>query len=445
MINILLIIAYFVIVLFIGIWAARKESKEGFLIGERKLGSFSLSSSMAAGLMGGGIIVTYAAYLYQYGMSALWLVVGIMLGIFLLMLYTKQIKKLADNGNYYTLSDYLKEKYGNRVGVMSGIVVFLTFLFFLIIELIAGGRVLAVLLNISYVSAVLAMAGVVLIYLSLGGFKSVVKTDVFQYLIILVFGIIICTVVISGNTIPLKEFNPIAMGIGNVIAFVLLGAFATFTAADVWQRMYAAKSEKVAKNALKWCMVLVLVFGIAIAFVGTAAKVNFVGISPDNALVFGLTNLLPASFLGLALVMLFAAVMSSIDSALFVLGLNVSEDFVKAKKAITKKQLIKITRIAIVSFTIIAVLVAIFIQNIIMLALTFASLCLSLIPVLIGSFHFKLKEKAVFWSILLGMLSVVGIILTGELSPESAVISLPVALVTLLVGQVIFKKNKIII
>lgn len=63
MIDIILVIAYFVIVLFIGIYVARKESKEGFLIGERKVGSFSLSSSMAAGLMGGGIIVTYVAYL----------------------------------------------------------------------------------------------------------------------------------------------------------------------------------------------------------------------------------------------------------------------------------------------------------------------------------------------------------------------------------------------
>ncbi len=435
-----LVILYFLIVLVIGLVSAKKQSKEDFLIAERKLGPISLSASIAAGFLGGGFLVAYASYVFQFGMAAMWIFVGIILGFFLLLLYHKRLKELADKEEFYTISDYFKFKYGKSVGVISAIAVILYFLFFLIVEFIAGGRILSGLLNISYTLSILIMAVVVLFYLGLGGFKSVIKTDIFQYLIILLFTIIIGIVIVSGSSIPNSEFNLGNAGIGNGIAFVILGAFATFMAPDLWQRIYAAKHVKAAKHSLWLSSILIFVFGIVIALIGIVAKLNFPNILPDNALLYGLSNLLPASILGLGLVMLFAAIMSSVDTSLFVLGMNISEDITKNYKELNKKQLISLTRWAIIGFTIISVLIAIFIQNIISIALAFGSISLALIPAIIGSFHFNLKSKAVFLSILTGIISTILILSLGYITPESSIISLPVAFVFLIIGQIFFRK-----
>ena len=57
------------------------------------------------------------------------------------------------------------------------------FILFLLNQLIAGTHILVAVSDFTYEYALLISASVVLIYLILGGFKSVVKTDVFQYLV----------------------------------------------------------------------------------------------------------------------------------------------------------------------------------------------------------------------------------------------------------------------
>ena len=331
-INILLVALYFIIVLIIGIVYSKKESKEDWLIAERKLGAWNISASVAAGFMGGGLLVAYVSYIYEFGMAAFWVFIGIAFGLLLLLAYYKKVKELSDKEEFYTISDYFKFKYGKSVGIISAITILLYSLFLILIELIGGGRILSGLLGISYSWAVILSAGVVLFYLGLGGFKSVVTTDFFQYLVMILFAGVIAFFLISGSPVPAKEFNLSGAGFGNAFAFVLLGAFTSFMAPDLWQRIYAARTAKVARNSLYLTSVILLVFGFLITLIGIVAKINYPNILPGEALLYGLSHLLPSGLLGLGLVMLFAAIMSSLDSYLFILGMNVSEDITKNYK-----------------------------------------------------------------------------------------------------------------
>lgn len=440
MLDWIFIAVYFIIVLIIGIVSARKQSKEDFLIAERKLGAWNISASVAAGFMGGGLLVAYVSYIYEFGMAAFWVFIGIVLGFMMLLLYYKKLKEMSDREEFYTISDYFKFKYGKSVGVISAVTIILYSLFFILIELIGGGRILSGLLGIPYYLAVLLGAGVVLFYLGLGGFKSVVKTDFFQYLVMVLFALVIAFFLIRGSPVPASEFTLSGGGWGNAIAFILLGAFTTFMAPDLWQRIYAAKSKKIVRNALYLTSVILLIFGFLVTLIGIVAKINYPDILPGEALLYGLSHLLPAGLLGLGLVMLFAAIMSSLDSYLFILGMNISEDITKNYKDMTKEQLIRLTRWSIMGFTIVSVIIALLIQSIITVALAFGSISLALIPSLIGGFHFKLKRKAVFLSILTGIISVFIILFSGYITPESSIISLPVSLVFLLVGQWLFRE-----
>lgn len=309
----------------------------------------------------------------------------------------------------------------------------------ILVQFIAGGKILSSIMNIPYSLAVLITGIVVMIYLLLGGFKAVIKTDFFQYILMLILGFLLL-ITLKNLDFSSTQFNLFAIGIGQIIGFTLLGAFVIFVQADVWQRAYASYSIKTMKKSFIIAGTLLLILGLSIGMIGINAKNVNPSISPDDALISGFGNLLPSGFLGLALILLFASIMSTLDSAVFVTAMNVSNDILLKFKKITKENLQRITRLSIFGITIMGLLSALFIKNIIDVVFALLSLGLCLAPAIIGSFYMNLKKKAVFLSILMGFVSVLLLVVIQIISEETAVISLPISFIFLIIGQYIFKK-----
>ena len=103
----------------------------------------------------------------------------------------------------------------------------------------------------------------------------------------------------------------------------------------------------------------------------------------------------------------------------------------------------KLTRFFMILFIALAILVSIFYQNILTLGFSLASLNLALFPIVFGSLYWKLKQRAVFWSLVLGFLSIVILFFANQLNPQNTVLSLPVVLFSLLVFQKLFKADVI--
>jgi len=104
--NINLIILYFLVVFFIGLWIRKKETVKDFLIAGRKVGTLQTAASMMA-VVGGMLLVGQAALAYDIGFSAVWFWVGFGLGLICLGLAAKKLKTLADKHNFLTISDYI--------------------------------------------------------------------------------------------------------------------------------------------------------------------------------------------------------------------------------------------------------------------------------------------------------------------------------------------------
>jgi Na+/proline symporter len=121
--------------------------------------------------------------------------------------------------------------------------------------------------------------------------------------------------------------------------------------------------------------------------------------------------------------------------------MNISKDFIGSFKKISREKLVKITRISIFSLILVSIIVAIFIQNIIEVVFAVVTIGLALAPAMVGSFFWNLKEKAVFYSILLGLISAVVLLAVGYITPETSVVTLPVSLVVLIFGQIFFKRK----
>src|SRR3990167_5403383 len=94
-----------------------------------------------------------------------------------------------------------------------------------------------------------------------------------------------------------------------------------------------------------------------------------------------------------------------------------------------------------IGLVILVSLIAVFYQDILSLGFALASLNLVLFPVVFGSLYWKLKESAVFWSLVLAFLSVVILFAMNQLNPQTAVIPFPVALIALLIFSKVLKRE----
>jgi len=440
--SLILIVLYFLIVLYIGFSSRRKEDDEGFLLANRSLGTFALTGTMLASLFGGTTIVVTMGFVFKYGISTLWAFFSITLGCFLLATLVPKIKKLADEKKHYTFSDYFYEKYGNSVGLLIAAIVFLVYFGYLLVQLIAGGIVLSTLTLIPYYLSVLLVGLVITIYIFAAGFKAVVKTDVFQYIIILLLIFLSFNIFSNTKSIPLSDLNLFSAGTINIIGFLLYGIMLIIIGAEFWQRIYAAKNDKVAKNSLILTGLIFLFLGILIVLIGLSVKFSFPNIIPTTALVVGFQQLLSGHLRSVGIVLLFAAIMSTADTSLFILSSSLSKDFFGRFEKFSQSKLASDTRLFTLILGVLAVLIAIIFRNIVDVVTSLVGISFALFPATLFSFWFNLTPKAIAISVILGVFSSILAFVFIGISIESALVSLPVALIVLGIDQSIVKITK---
>ena len=314
------------------------------------------------------------------------------------------------------------------------------FFFFLIIGLIASGKILSGIFPIQYSSAIFIGGGIILTYLLLAGFKAVVKTDFFQFLVMILMTVIVGLFLFGKTHFDSSNINLTAVGFGNIIGFLILGGLGIMVAPDIWQRMFAARDVKTLKRGLGDSGVALILLGLIISVLGLATKQFFPNIMPGDALVTGFKNLLPSTLEAFGMVLLYAVALSSSDTVTFVISSIFTRDLQSYSVRYNQESMRKLTRFFMITLVLFAMLIAIFYQNILHLGLALASLNLALFPVVFGTLYWPLKRTAVFWSLVCAYISVATLFFLDRLTPETAIISLPVALFSLIILSKVFRK-----
>ena len=91
--DLVMVVIYILLCLAIGFLASRRAKISEFLIAGRKLGPFRFISTYVASAVGGGTLVAYTAFVYKFGISALWGFVAYCLTIWLFLYYAKRLRK----------------------------------------------------------------------------------------------------------------------------------------------------------------------------------------------------------------------------------------------------------------------------------------------------------------------------------------------------------------
>jgi Na+/proline symporter len=434
------IIFYAVVCIAIGIWSGRKQNNEDYMIAGRRLKTWSFIATVVASYIGGAAIVAFTAYVYKFGISAIAVFLGTATGFLIFIPYALKLRSISDQKQFNTLSDWFYYKYDSRTGLLSAIILFIVYFGMLLNQFIAGSSILANISGWSYEQALLFSSSVITVYLLFGGFLSVVRTDVFQYIIMLLMFVFLTVLIFTRpehaniNLFDLRDMDP-----GMTVAFIAFGVFIIFQSAEYWQRVYAARDNRVVRNGLAGSAALVIVTGLAISIVGLTARNAAGTIEARDAFAEGMRIMLPPEYIVVALLLLFAAIMSSADTIIFVLASSLSKDYAGLfmKTAPTQSQMMKTTRLFIVLFALLGFVMAYFFRDLVAIIIFITGLGFTIIPAAIASFHMKLNTWVVTASFIAGCLYILILFITGNLIAEASIASIGVAAFVLFAGHLL--------
>ncbi|MFJ7997402.1 sodium:solute symporter [Streptomyces sp. NPDC096310] len=318
------IVVYLAGMLAMGWWGMRRaRSKSEFLVAGRRLGPWMYSGTMAAIVLGGASTIGGVGLGYRHGLSGAWMVFAIGLGLLALsVFFSARIARLK----VYTVSEMLDLRYGGRAGLISGIVMWAYTLMLAVTSTIAYATIFDVLFDLHRTVAIILGGAVVVAYSTLGGMWSITLTDMVQF-VVKTIGVLLLllpiAVVKAGGFAEMKErlpsayFSPFGIGGETIFTYVLIYTFGMLIGQDIWQRVFTARGDKVARWGGTVAGTYCLVYALAGAVIGTAAKVLYPNLgSADDAFATIVMDELPTGVRGLVLAAALAAVMSTSSGAL---------------------------------------------------------------------------------------------------------------------------------
>ena len=378
--DIIIILSFFTTVLIIGYFTGRKtkSAAEDYLLAGRNVGLLVFVMINVSTWYGG--ILGVGEFTYRYGLVS-WFTQGFPYYIFAFLFAIFFAKKIRE-ASLFTIPDKLTEIYGKKVGLFSAVIVFI--LVSPAPYILMTANLIALIFKVNLTSALLISLFVSLVYLIKGGFRSNVFVDVFQFIVMFTGFILI--LVFSGIKFGGTEFLSstlpeahLKLTGGMSPAFLIvwfLIALWTFADPGFHQRSYAAKTGDIAK----WGIIISIFFFALFDFLTTSTGLFAKAILPDlqnPVLSFPLfaEKVLPTGVKGIFYAALFATILSTQISFLFLSGTTIGRDFIfRISNSQNENKLKNYTIIGLIISGIIAVILAYSIPSVIEIWYTIGSM-----------------------------------------------------------------------
>jgi len=345
------LVVYLLILLAIGLWGGR-ESKtvSGYFVADKKLPSWVIAFSSNSTGESAWLLLGLTGMGYAVGAHAFWIILGEVLGIALAWtLVARPFKAYTDRFDSITVPDYLESRFRDKAHIIrwiSVVIILSMVTAYTAAQLTASGKAFGSFLGTSYSTGVLIGAAVILYYTTVGGFKAVAYSDLLQG--VLMFA---CLVTLPIVAIPagggwtevmgalhaedpalLRPMGSLGLTLPGVISaagFVGIG-LAFLGAPQLLTRFIAARDQKQIVEGGFIAVLCVIGFDVGAVLSGMAGRVLFPGLLDPETVLPGMSaSLFPAIFTGIFLVVVLAAIMSTVDSLLILASSAVVRDIVQ--------------------------------------------------------------------------------------------------------------------
>lgn len=414
------IIGYLLVTILIGWWAStRVHSAKDFVIAGRQLPLVVAASALFATWFGSETLMGASSEFVENGLygvvedpfgAALCL---ILVGAF----FARKLYRL----NILTFSDFFEIRFSRRAELISAIFLVPSYFGWIAAQLVAMAIILQTLTGMSFITGIIIVTSVVVIYTYIGGMWAVSITDFVQTIMILVGLLILAIqihqrvggfeVVLDSTPEGFFRFTP-EPNLHSVVhyfaAWITIG-LGSIPQQDIFQRVMAAKNENVAVRASYLAGFMYLTIAFIPLYIGLCGKILYPELQegdpqmilPQMVLQHG-SILLQILFFGALLSAILSTTSGAVLAPATVIGENLIKPYVKS---MTDQRLLQIMRFSVVLVAVASAIMASLKTNIYELvgqssALSLVSL---FVPLTAGLYWRKASNRGALLSMTLGI------------------------------------------
>jgi len=269
-----LFVIYSLLAIAISVYARRRNKDfSSFVLAGRKLTVITLTLSLIATRVGGGIIIGTTWTAFSFGFLAIAYPLSATLGFLLLgMTLAKKYNKMG----LYTVPQFFKNAFGSRTAYLASILVMASLTIVLAMQFIAGGVILSSLFNLQLGTAIVLFSAITIFVVYHGGMWGVAFVDILQIIVIyLALGILSLKgsqLLEARNLLSSRMFTSSQLSFSTIIAWCIASIGIALTSQGFVQRMSAIGNPQKAKMSALVAGLLVIPIGIFVTVIGLSAK-----------------------------------------------------------------------------------------------------------------------------------------------------------------------------
>lgn len=362
--------AYILALIGLAVWSSKgTRDPAGYFIAGKQLPYWVVAFSANATGESGWLLLGVTGLAYAVGVHAFWVPLGEVIGVALSwLLIARRLKTRSDKSGAITLLDYLDSQVQDRLQLLrlsGALIIMVMVLTYVSSQMVASGKAFSDFLEVSYREGVAIGVAVTLFYTTLGGYKAVAYTDLVQGLAMLLALVLLPLVAIaeiggidsliagleaadSGLLLPLGEHGWSLVGVVAVAS--LLGIGLPFLGVPQFLVRYMSiKSAAQLPKAAGVSIATTVCFGVGAVCIGLAGRVLFPGLADQELVMPTMSReLFPPLVTGFLMVVVLAAIMSTVDSLLILLSSAVTRDLLQkvVRPSLSALQLSRIGKLA---------------------------------------------------------------------------------------------------
>ena len=342
------LLVYLLSLAVLAIWSRREtRTLSGFFLAGKKLPYWVVAFSTNATGESGWLLLGLTGMGYAVGAQAYWVVVGEVAGVALSWtLISRKLKRLSDATDSITLPDVFAARFDDRRHILRGIavVIILTMVCaYVTAQMVASGKALGAFIGLDYSTAVIVGAVIIIAYTFVGGYKAVAYTDVLQGGLMLLGLVTVPLVAIQAGggwqsvSDNLRAQDPALLSMWSITDAGTVGWIALFSfmaiglpflgVPQLMVRYMSIDDETQLKKARAMSVIVILLFDAGAVTAGMAGRALFPELG-DAETVFPVlaTELFPPVLTGVLMIVVLAAIMSTVDSLLILASSAVVRD-----------------------------------------------------------------------------------------------------------------------
>lgn len=394
LVKVSLLIVFFGVMVAVGLYSRKHATNvNDFVLGGRSVGPWLTAFAYGTSYFSAVVFVGYAGQFgWKYGISSTWIGIGnaIIGSLFAWLVLGRRTRVMTKHLDAATMPDFFGKRFNsNSLRIAASAIVFIFLIPYTASVYNGLSRLFGMAFDIPYTACVIAMAALTGLYVILGGYMATAINDFIQGIIMLA-GIVaivvavlvnngglteavhslgdISTVNASGDTLKGAFSSLLGPDPLNLLGVIVLTSLGTWGLPQMIHKFYTIKDEKAVRTGTVVSTVFAVVVSGGCYFLGGFSRLyadadiyKADGSVQFDAIIPAMLSSLPELLIGITIVLVLSASMSTLSSLVLTSSSTLTLDFLKGNivKKMNDKQQLSVMRLLIVFFIVLSVVLAI--------------------------------------------------------------------------------------